>query len=239
MIRIVPSILSADFANLESALHAAEKGGAEAVQIDVMDGHFVPNITIGPPVIAALRQVTPLVLDVHLMIERPEAFIADFAEAGADILTVHAEACTHLHRVLQQIKGHDMKAGVALNPATPLVVLEEVLDEVDLVLLMTVNPGFGGQKFIHSMLPKIQRLHEMLEDRNLSTVALEVDGGVNEETALLLGEAGATWLVAGSAVYGGDGNLMERISRLRSLAEEGQRRLWETKRPRSHSGHGL
>jgi ribulose-phosphate 3-epimerase len=238
MIRIVPSILSADFANLGRALHAAEKGGAEAVQIDVMDGHFVPNITVGPPVIAALRQVTPLVLDVHLMIEKPETFIAEFAEAGADILTVHAEACTHLYRVLQQIKDHDMKAGVALNPATPLVVLEEVLDEVDLVLLMTVNPGFGGQKFIHSMLPKVRRLHEMLEDRNLSNVALEVDGGVNEQTAPLLGEAGATWLVAGSAVYGADGEVGDRIARLRSLAEEGQRRLGKNKRPRSLTGHG-
>ncbi|HEX8682759.1 MAG TPA: ribulose-phosphate 3-epimerase [Ardenticatenaceae bacterium] len=220
-IQIVPSILAADFANLEAALRAAEAGGAEAVQIDVMDGHFVPNLTIGAPVVAALRKVTGLTLDVHLMIENPGDFVEMYAEAGADILTVHVEACTHLHRVIHQIKEAGMKAGAALNPATPLVTLDEILDDLDVALLMTVNPGFGGQKFIHSMLPKIRRLRGMLEERGLEQVIVEVDGGVNEESAPLLGAAGAEWLVAGSAVYGRE-NVGERIARLKRLAEEGR-----------------
>jgi ribulose-phosphate 3-epimerase len=220
-IQIVPSILAADFANLEAALRAAEVGGVEAVQIDVMDGHFVPNLTIGAPVVAALRKVTGLTLDVHLMIENPGNFVEMYAEAGADILTVHVEACTHLHRVIHQIKEAGMKAGAALNPATPLVTLDEILDDLDVALLMTVNPGFGGQKFIHSVLPKIRRLRGMLEERGLEQVIVEVDGGVNEESAPLLGAAGAEWLVAGSAVYGGE-NVGERIARLKRLAEEGR-----------------
>jgi ribulose-phosphate 3-epimerase len=220
-IQIVPSILAADFANLEAALRAAEAGGAEAVQIDVMDGHFVPNLTIGAPVVAALRKVTGLTLDVHLMIENPGNFVEMYAEAGADILTVHVEACTHLHRVIHQIKEAGMKAGAALNPATPLVTLDEILDDLDVALLMTVNPGFGGQKFIHSMLPKIRLLCGMLKERGLEQVIVEVDGGVNEESAPLLGAAGAEWLVAGSAVYGG-ANVGERIARLKRLAEEGR-----------------
>ncbi|MGB0385742.1 MAG: ribulose-phosphate 3-epimerase [Ardenticatenaceae bacterium] len=221
-IKILPSILAADFANLGAAVREAEQGGAEAVHIDVMDGHFVPNLTLGPPVVAALRKVTRLTLDVHLMIENPGAFVADFAKAGADLLTVHVEACPHLHGVVQQIKEAGMKVGVALNPATPLVALEEVLDEIDLALIMTVNPGFGGQKFIKSMLPKIRRLRSMLDERGADHVRLEVDGGVNEQSASLVGAAGATWLVAGSAVYRGNGSVAESIARLRSLAEEGR-----------------
>ena len=220
-IKILPSILAADFAYLGQAVYDAETGGADALHIDVMDGHFVRNITIGPPVVAALRKVTSLTLDVHLMIENPDTFVADFAKAGADILTVHVEACPHLHRVVHQIKEAGMKVGVALNPATPLVTLEEVLDEIDLVLIMTVNPGFGGQKFIKSMLPKISRLRTMLNERGLHHVRLEVDGGVNVQSASLLGAAGATWLVAGSAVYRGNGSVAECIARLRSLAKEG------------------
>lgn len=225
-IHIIPSILAADFAHLGAALHEAEAGGAEAVQIDVMDGHFVPNLTIGPPVVAALRRVSNLTLDVHLMIENPAAFIDEFARAGADILTVHVEVCPHLHRVVQQIKGAGMKAGVALNPATPTIMVEEILEEVDLVLQMTVNPGFGGQKFIHRTLPKIRRLRQMLDERGLS-IPLEVDGGVNDESAPLLGEAGATWLVAGSAVYGRKEGVGQRIAHLRALAEAGQARAIE------------
>ncbi|MGH2541946.1 MAG: ribulose-phosphate 3-epimerase [Ardenticatenaceae bacterium] len=224
-IKIIPSILAADFANLDAALRDAEAGGAEAIQIDVMDGHFVPNLTIGAPVVAALRKVSDLILDVHLMIENPGAFVADYARAGADILTVHVEACTHLHRVVQQIKEAGMKAGVALNPATPLVAVEEIMGDVDLVLQMTVNPGFGGQAFIHSMLPKIRRLCDLLDSRGLDQVIVEVDGGVNEESAPLLGAAGATWLVAGSAVYQAERSVAEQIRRLRELAEEGRRRM--------------
>ena len=153
------------------------------------------------------------------MIENPGQFVAHFAQAGADILTVHVEACTHLHRVVHQIKEHGMKVGIALNPGTPLVTVEEVLDEVDLALIMTVNPGFGGQSFIHSMLPKIRRLRKMLDERGLQHVRLEVDGGVNEKTVSLVAEAGATWLVAGSAVYRGKGSITESITRLRALAE--------------------
>lgn len=218
-IKILPSILASDFAQLGRSVQEAEQGGADAIHIDVMDGHFVPNLTIGPPVVAALRQVTPLTLDVHLMIENPSQFVSHFAKAGADILTVHVEACRHLHRVVHQIKEHGMKAGIALNPATPLIMVEEVLHEVDLALIMTVNPGFGGQSFIHSMLPKIRRLRRMLDERGLDHVRLEVDGGVNEKTVSLVAEAGATWLVAGSAVYRGKGSVAESITRLRALAE--------------------
>ncbi|MDQ4078952.1 MAG: ribulose-phosphate 3-epimerase [Chloroflexota bacterium] len=230
-IQIIPSILAADFANLEAAVDDAEAGGAKAVQIDVMDGHFVPNLTIGPPVVAALREVTELILDVHLMIENPDDFIDDFARAGADILTVHVEACTHLHQVIQHIKEAGMKAGVALNPATPLVALEEILSDVDLALVMTVNPGFGGQAFIYPMLSKIRRLSEMLEQRGLEHVIVEVDGGVGEENASLLGEAGASWLVTGSAVYQAERSVAEQIKRLWTLAEEGYQKRQKDRAP--------
>jgi len=217
-IRLLPSLLAADFANLEAAVRAAEGAGAEALHVDVMDGHFVPNISFGPPVIAAIRRVTRLKLDVHLMIAAPERYIEAFAAVGADSLTVHAEATPHLHQVVEQIHAHGVRAGVALNPATPLGMLEEILPDVDLVLLMTVNPGFGGQAFIPSTLPKIARLRQMLDARGLA-IPLEVDGGINEETAPLVVAAGATWLVAGSAVFGGgtDG-VTARLARLRDLA---------------------
>ncbi len=201
MIKIAPSILSADFAILGDQVQAVEQAGAEFLHIDVMDGHFVPNITIGPMVVQALRPVSSLVLDVHLMIENPDRYINDFAGAGADIITVHAEACPHLHRTMQMIKQAGKKAGLAFNPATPPGGLDYVLPLIDLVLVMTVNPGFGGQSFISQMLPKIQQISQYLND-NKPEVWLEVDGGVNMETASDVAKAGANVLVAGSAVFG-------------------------------------
>lgn len=200
MIKIAPSILSADFSKLGEEIKDVEKGGADYIHVDVMDGHFVPNITIGPLIVEAIRPITSLPLDVHLMIENPDNYIPTFAKAGADIITVHVEACPHLHRTIQLIKSHGIKAGVVLNPHTPVSVIEHVLEDIDMVLLMTVNPGFGGQKFIHSVLPKIKQVAEMVKERNLE-VEIEVDGGVNAETARLCVEAGANVLVAGSAVY--------------------------------------
>jgi ribulose-phosphate 3-epimerase len=211
--RIAPSILSADFARLGEQVAAAERGGADWLHVDVMDGHFVPNITIGPLVVAALRPVTRLPLDVHLMIEAPDRYLSDFAQAGADWLTVHAEACPHLHRSLQAIKALKVKAGVVLNPATPLSVLEHVLEECDLVLLMSVNPGFGGQKFIPQVLEKIARLRAMINARGLSTL-IEVDGGVGVGNVRQIAQAGADVLVAGSAVFG-DTDVAAAIKRLR------------------------
>lgn len=201
MIKIAPSILSANFAKLEEEIRDVERGGADYIHVDIMDGHFVPNITIGPLVVEAVRPVTTLPLDVHLMIEQPDRYIPAFAKAGADYLSVHVEACPHLHRTIHFIKEHGVKAGVVLNPHTPVSMIEHVLDDVDLVLLMTVNPGFGGQKFIPSVLPKITRVAQLVKERNLQ-VEIEVDGGVNAQTARLCIEAGANVLVAGSAVYG-------------------------------------
>jgi len=198
---IAPSILSADFARLGDEVVALERGGADWAHVDVMDGRFVPNMTIGPLVVKALRRVTKLPLDVHLMIVEPERYVADFAEAGADIITVHAEACHHLHRVLQQIRALGKKAGVSLNPHTPEDVLRYVLDLTDLVLVMSVNPGFGGQEFIPAVLPKIQRLKQMI-DASGKKIHLEVDGGIKPGTARPVIEAGADVLVAGSAVFG-------------------------------------
>ncbi|WP_110929376.1 ribulose-phosphate 3-epimerase [Bacillus massiliglaciei] len=200
MVKIAPSILSADFARLGEEVLDVEKGGADYIHIDVMDGHFVPNITIGPLIVKAIRPITKLPLDVHLMIENPDRYIEVFAEAGADYITVHAEACTHLHRTVQLIKSKGIKAGAVLNPATPVSVLQHIIVDLDMVLLMTVNPGFGGQKFIHSVLPKISQLKKMAEQYN-PALEIEVDGGVNEETASLCKEQGATVLVAGSAIY--------------------------------------
>ncbi|MEG7378380.1 ribulose-phosphate 3-epimerase [Bacillus subtilis] len=202
MIKVAPSILSADFAALGNEIKDVEKGGADCIHIDVMDGHFVPNITIGPLIVEAVRPVTDLPLDVHLMIEEPDRYIPAFAKAGADILSVHAEACPHLHRTIQLIKEQGAKAGVVLNPHTPVQVIEHVFDDLDLVLLMTVNPGFGGQKFIHSVLSKIKEVKRMADERGKKDLLIEVDGGVNKETAPLVIEAGANLLVAGSAVYG-------------------------------------
>ena len=214
MVKIAPSILSADFARLGEQVAEAEAAGADYIHIDVMDGHFVPNITVGPLVVEAVRRATRLPLDVHLMIEAPERYIARFAKAGADILTVHVEACPHLHRVVQQIKGLGVKAGVSLNPATPLASLEEILGDVDLVLVMTVNPGFGGQEFIAGMLSKIRRLRRMLDERGLKC-ELEVDGGINAETAPEVVAAGANVLVAGQAIFGAEEGVAEAMRRIR------------------------
>lgn len=200
MVKIAPSILSADFSKLGDEIKDVEKGGADYIHVDVMDGHFVPNITIGPLIVEAARRATTLPLDVHLMIENPDLYIEEFAKAGADYLTVHVEACRHLHRTVHLIKSFGVKAGVVLNPATPVSSIEHVIEDVDLVLLMSVNPGFGGQKFIPGVLPKIREV-KSLADRLGTEVEIEVDGGVNAETARLCIEAGATVLVAGSAVY--------------------------------------
>ncbi|MGD6879433.1 ribulose-phosphate 3-epimerase [Bacillus infantis] len=200
MVRIAPSILSADFSRLGEEIKDVERGGADYIHVDVMDGHFVPNITIGPLIVEAVRPITKLPLDVHLMIENPDQYIEAFAKAGADYITVHAEASRHLHRTIHLIKSYGVKAGVVLNPATPAEALKHIIQDIDMVLLMTVNPGFGGQKFISSVLPKIRQVKEMAAEQGLD-LEIEVDGGVNEETAKLCIEAGANVLVAGSAVY--------------------------------------
>jgi len=218
MKKIAPSILSADFSRLGDEIRAIEAGGADYVHIDVMDGHFVPNITIGPLVVEAARRVTSLPLDVHLMIENPDSYIPDFAKAGADIIVVHAEAVHHLHRTVQLIKSLGKRAGVSLNPATPLNVLEYVLEDLDLVLLMTVNPGFGGQSFIEACLPKIHALRAML-DRRGCEAELEVDGGVKIDNIARIAHAGADVFVAGSAVFNSP-DYAATISELKRLAKE-------------------
>ncbi|MGG2199561.1 MULTISPECIES: ribulose-phosphate 3-epimerase [Paenibacillus] len=203
MLRIAPSILSADFARLGEEVADVEQGGADWLHVDVMDGHFVPNMTIGPLVVEALRPRTKLPLDVHLMIEQPDRYVPAFAKAGADLISVHAEACVHLHRTLHGIKEQGVKAGVVLNPATPLSAIEYApLEIVDLVLVMTVNPGFGGQSFIPGSLEKIRSLRKMLNERGLAHIDIEVDGGINADTAKLVAAAGANVLVAGNAVFG-------------------------------------
>lgn len=212
---IAPSILSADFSRLGEEVKAVEAAGADWIHVDVMDGHFVPNITIGPLVVEAVRRVTQLPLDVHLMIEDPDQYLEAFAGAGSTYLTVHPEACYHVHRTIQAIKDLGVKAGVSLNPATPLSALEWVLADVDLVLVMSVNPGFGGQTFISSAIPKIRDLKSMVRSKN-PDVVIAVDGGVNQETIRSVSEAGADAFVAGSAIFGSS-DYGETIRKFRSL----------------------
>ena len=212
---IAPSILSADFARLADEVARVEAAGADLLHVDVMDGHFVPNLTVGPPIVEALRKVTKLPLDVHLMMTNPDAFIAEFAAAGANYLTVHVETCPHLHRTVQAIKERGVKAGVTLNPATRIATLEEILPEADLLLIMSVNPGFGGQQFIESSLKKIAQARQLLTLTG-SRARLEVDGGVKADNIAAIVEAGADTVVAGSAVFGGSGNYVETIGALRA-----------------------
>ena len=200
MTKIAPSILSANFLKLEDEIRATEVSGADMLHIDIMDGHFVPNITIGPFIVEAIRKITSLPLDVHLMIENPDSYLRDFVQAGADFLTVHYEASVHLHRTIQLIKEHDIKAGVSLNPSTPVWSLEDILPDIDMVLLMSVNPGFGGQKFIPQVNYKIKTLKNILREKGLSTL-IEVDGGIKLENALDVIDAGADILVMGSAFF--------------------------------------
>ena len=223
MIAIEPSILSADLTRLGEQAREAEAAGIDGLQVDVMDGRFVPNITFGPLVVRALRSVVSVPLDVHLMIVEPEKYLQDFAAAGADRLMVHQEACVHLHRVLQRIRELGAEAAVAINPGTPLCVLEEVLDLCDLIQVMTVNPGFGGQPFIHSQVDKIRHLREMLDDRGLE-IPIAVDGGIDPTTAPLVVEAGASVLVAGSSIYNGRASVKENVAALRASVEQGQPR---------------
>ena len=214
-IKISPSILSADFSHLAEQVREAEDAGVDYIHVDVMDGHFVPNITIGPLIVKALRPITKLPLDVHLMIENPERYIEDFSKAGADIITVHQETCPHLHRTIQQIHDLDIRAGVSINPSTPVSTLDEIIAEVDLVLVMSVNPGFGGQSYISSCTSKIQKLREML-DRCGSSADLEVDGGVNVNTVSEVIGAGANAFVAGSAVFNDKLSVAENVRLLRA-----------------------
>lgn len=219
-IKIAPSILSADFSRLGEQVAEAEAGGADAIHIDIMDGAFVPNITMGPMIVQAIRPWTTLPFDLHLMIANPERYIADFASAGADTITVHAEACVHLHSVIQQIRAAGKRPSVAISPATPISALEEVIADLDQALVMTVNPGFGGQAFIEAMLSKISRMRALIDERGLPT-DLQVDGGISATTAAAVARAGANVLVAGSAVYNDRMSVAESIARIRRSIAEG------------------
>jgi ribulose-phosphate 3-epimerase len=217
-IKILPSLLAADFSKLGAEVGAVDSCGADGIHCDIMDGRFVPNITFGPMVVRAIRPYTRLPLYVHLMIEQPERYVEDFVAAGAAEITVHAEACVHLHRVLQQIKSHGVRAGIALNPSTPLCVVENVLNDIDLVLIMTVNPGFGGQSFIETILPKIARARAMLQAAQ-ANVDIAVDGGIDEVTASRVVRAGANVLIAGTSIFGNDGPIAEACAALRLSAQ--------------------
>jgi ribulose-phosphate 3-epimerase len=216
--QIAPSILSADFSRLGEEIEAVEKAGADLIHVDVMDGHYVPNITIGPGVVSSLRKTTSLPFDVHLMIEDPDRYIDAFVDAGSNIITVHVEAVIHLHRTVQYIKARGARAGVSLNPSTPLSCVEEILPYIDQLLIMTVNPGFGGQKFISGMLPKIRKAREIAQARGIK-MAIEVDGGVAPENIGILAEAGAEIFVAGSAIFGSP-SYSETIGRMKSILSE-------------------
>jgi len=220
-IKVAPSILAADFAALGEAVRAAEAAGADLIHVDVMDGHFVPNLTIGPPVVAALRRVTSLPLDVHLMIEAPERLIEAFVRAGADYLTVHSEASVHLHRTLQHIRASGVRAGVALNPATPETALQYVLPLLDLVLVMSVNPGFGGQAFLPEVLPKLRAIRSWLDAAGRDEVLLAVDGGIDRHTASQVVAAGANVLVAGTAIFAAPEGVKAAVAALRAAGQNG------------------
>ena len=219
MIKLAPSILAADFARLGEQVREVEAAGADYIHVDVMDGHFVPNISIGPVVVKALRRATRLPLNVHLMIEEPERYIDAFAAAGADALVVHPEAGSQLHRAIEQIRGHGIRVGVAINPGTPLSAIEEVLPEVDMALIMSVDPGFGGQEFIEDVLPKVRRLRRLLDERGLA-VEVAIDGGITPETAPRCVEAGVRVLVAGTAIFNERASIAENMARLRESATQ-------------------
>lgn len=219
MIKLAPSILSADFSNLLEDVKKVENAGCEYLHIDVMDGHFVPNITIGPLVVESLRKHSNMVFDTHLMIENPDNYIEAFAKAGSDLIVVHQEACKHLHRTIQGIKNLNVKAGVALNPATPVETIKHVLKDLDMVLIMTVNPGFGGQSFIEGMLDKIKELRSMIKDMGLE-VDIQVDGGIKEENIHKVVEAGANIIVAGSAIFGSN-DIPQTVKNLRENSLKG------------------
>lgn len=218
MIKLAPSILSADFARLLEDVKKVEKAGCEYLHIDVMDGHFVPNITLGPGIVKSLRKDVNMVFDAHLMIENPDNYIKEFADAGCDIIVVHQEACTHLHRTIQNIKSHGIKAGVALNPATPIETIKYVLQDVDMVLLMSVNPGFGGQSYIPGVTEKIKELKALIDEMNLD-IDIEVDGGVKPSNIAEVVNAGANVIVAGSAIFNAD-DIDEAVKSLRKNASK-------------------
>ena len=216
MIKLAPSILSADFARLLEDVKKVEKAGCEYLHIDVMDGHFVPNITLGHAIVKSLRKDVNMVFDTHLMIENPDDYIKDFVDAGSDLIVVHAEACRHLHRTIQNIKSYNVNVGVALNPATSIESIKHIIEDVDMVLIMTVNPGFGGQSFIESMLEKIKELKQLIDDKNLN-VDIQVDGGMKPDNIHKVVEAGANIIVAGSAIFNSE-NIEETVSLMRKNA---------------------